>query len=132
MQILKLNLQQPSFSSKAPPKVKVYHIYRILPYYFTTINLLTLADVATTLPLYWFARAARILPLSTVGFIQYLSPTISLFIAVFLFHEPFTKTHWLSFGFIWSALIVFTLSSLRSRSQSVSASPNLALKKRAQ
>ncbi|USG67485.1 EamA family transporter RarD [Brevibacillus ruminantium] len=96
------------------------------------IILLTLAGVATALPLYWFAQAAKILPLSTVGFIQYLSPTISLFIAVFLFHEPFTKTHWLSFGFIWSALIVFTLSSLRSRSQSVSASPNLALKKRAQ
>ncbi|QQE75817.1 EamA family transporter RarD [Brevibacillus composti] len=97
--------------------------------------LLASAGVATALPLYWFARAAKRLPLSTVGFIQYLSPTISLLLAVFLFHEPFTSTHWLSFGFIWSALLVFSISSLRKQTPQVqqphAPQPNLALKKKA-
>ncbi|GED53419.1 MULTISPECIES: EamA family transporter RarD [Brevibacillus] len=97
------------------------------------IVLLTLAGVATALPLYWFAQAAKRLPLSMVGFVQYLSPTITLLMAIFLFHEPFTQTHLISFGFIWSALVVFTISSLRSKGTSTAPAPNanLAFKKKA-
>jgi chloramphenicol-sensitive protein RarD len=79
------------------------------------IALLTLSGVATAMPLYWFAQAARMLPLSTVGFIQYLAPSISLTMAVFLFGEKFTGVHLISFGLIWSALIVFTVSTMRKK-----------------
>ncbi|WGV58284.1 EamA family transporter RarD [Brevibacillus brevis] len=93
--------------------------------------LLTLAGVATALPLYWFAQAATRLPLSVVGFIQYLAPTISLLSAVFLFGEPFTQTHFISFGFIWSALIVFTVSSVRIKRKAAPINPEVAIKKQA-
>jgi len=81
------------------------------------IVLLMLAGVVTALPLLWFAAATKYLPLSTIGFIQYLSPTISLLSAVFLFGEAFTTTHLISFSLIWAALVVYTISSLRKKTQ---------------
>lgn len=93
--------------------------------------LLTMAGVATAMPLYWFAQATNRLPLSTVGFIQYLAPTISLLTAVFLFGEPFTQTHFISFAFIWSALIVFTVSSFRRSRRVEPINPEIAIKKQA-
>ncbi|MGF9908312.1 EamA family transporter RarD [Brevibacillus porteri] len=93
--------------------------------------LLTLAGVATAMPLYWFALATTRLPLSVVGFIQYLAPTISLLSAVFLFGEPFTQTHLISFGFIWSALIVFTVSSVRMKRKATLINTEVAIKKQA-
>ncbi|WP_312113935.1 EamA family transporter RarD [Brevibacillus reuszeri] len=95
------------------------------------VLLLTLAGIGTALPLYWFAQAAIRLPLSMVGFIQYLSPTISLLSAIFLFHEPFTTTHLISFSLIWSALIIFTISSLRRKPASVSMKTGAPIKKEA-
>lgn len=77
--------------------------------------LLTLSGVATALPLYWFAQATKKLTLTTVGFIQYLSPTTSLLLAIFVFKESFTAVHFISFAFIWSALAVFTAASWRKR-----------------
>lgn len=75
------------------------------------INLLFMgAGVATALPLLWFAQATKRANLSTVGFAQYLAPSISLIIGVFVFNEAFTKTHIISFGFIWFALILFSFS----------------------
>ncbi|RNB80848.1 EamA family transporter RarD [Brevibacillus panacihumi] len=82
------------------------------------IALLMLAGVVTALPLLWFAEATKYLPLSTIGFIQYLSPTISLLSAVFLFGEAFTTSHLISFSLIWAALVVYTASSLRKKPQS--------------
>jgi chloramphenicol-sensitive protein RarD len=70
------------------------------------------AGIVTTLPLLWFAQAANRIPLSTLGFIQYLSPTISLLLGVFIYREPFTRTHLVSFGLIWMALVVFSGSNL--------------------
>jgi len=52
------------------------------------------------------------LKFSTVGFLQYIAPTLSLFLGVVIFKEPFTTTHLLSFGFIWLALIIYTLSNM--------------------
>ena len=66
------------------------------------------AGVVTALPMVLFANAANRLPLSLLGFIQYLSPTIALLTGVFLYHEPFTAAHALSFGLIWLALILFS------------------------
>lgn len=77
-----------------------------------TLVLLLCAGIITALPLYWFAQGAKRIPLSMMGFIQYLSPSITLLLGVFLFKEPFTRTHILSFGLIWAALILYTVSSM--------------------
>lgn len=66
------------------------------------------AGIVTALPLVMFANAANHLPLSLLGFIQYLSPTFALLTGVFLYHEPFTQTHAISFGLIWLALAIFS------------------------
>lgn len=95
------------------------------------IVLLTLAGAATALPLLWFAEATKHLPLSTIGFIQYLSPTMSLISAVFLFGEPFTGTHLISFSFIWTALVVFTISSMRKKREPVAPRTKAVIEKRA-
>ncbi len=73
------------------------------------------AGVITSLPLLWFNKAAKQLRLSTLGFFQYLGPTFALLLGVFLYHEPFTPTHAITFGFIWSALILFSSTSLMLR-----------------
>lgn len=73
---------------------------------------LWLAGIATTLPLLWFANGAQRIPLSMLGFIQFLSPTISLFLGVFVFHEPFTKAHLISFSLIWLAIALYTVSKV--------------------
>ena len=72
--------------------------------------LLILAGVVTALPLLWFAQATKMIPLSRVGFIQYLSPTITLLLGVFIYHEPFTSSHLISFGCIWCALVIYSCS----------------------
>ncbi len=71
--------------------------------------------VVTSLPLLWFNNAAKRLKLSTMGFFQYLAPSLQLGLGVFLFHEPFTTTHAITFGFIWTALAVYSATSLRQQ-----------------
>lgn len=71
-------------------------------------SLLVGAGIVTALPMVLFANAANQLPLSMLGFIQYLSPTIALLCGVFLYHEPFTAVHAVSFGLIWLALLVYS------------------------
>ncbi|MYL36009.1 EamA family transporter RarD [Pontibacillus yanchengensis] len=73
-------------------------------------SLLVGAGVATAIPLLFFASGARRIPLSMVGFLQYVAPTIMLLLGVFLYNEPFTKTHFISFTFIWAALFLYSLS----------------------
>lgn len=76
--------------------------------------LLILSGVVTATPLYLFAQGVRVLPLSTIGFTQYISPSISLLLGVFLFKEPFTKVEFLSFGLIWCACALYTFSLISS------------------
>lgn len=71
-------------------------------------TLLVGAGVVTALPMVLFANAANCLPLSLLGFIQYLSPTIALLTGVFLYNEPFTQVHAISFGLIWLALALYS------------------------
>lgn len=71
------------------------------------------AGIVTAVPLVWFAKGARRIPLSMIGFLQYLAPTISLLLGVFVFKEPFTSVHLVSFGLIWVALIIYTVSQVR-------------------
>lgn len=75
--------------------------------------LLILAGPITAIPLLLFAAGARLVRLSTMGFLQYLAPSISLLIAVFLYHEPFTHTHMITFALIWSALALVSWEALR-------------------
>jgi len=74
--------------------------------------LLVLAGFVTVVPLAWFNAAATKIPYSTLGFIQYIGPTISFLLAIFLYHEPFDIHKFISFVIIWIALSIFTLNSL--------------------
>lgn len=76
----------------------------------TTDLLLIGAGAATAVPLLYFAMGAQKIPLSMLGFFQYIAPTLTLIIGVFLYEEHFTKIHLLSFMFIWMALSVYSLS----------------------
>jgi chloramphenicol-sensitive protein RarD len=71
------------------------------------------AGAATAVPLLYFAKGAQKIPLSLLGFIQYISPTITLILGVFVYHELFSKVQLLSFIFIWTALTVFSLSKTK-------------------
>jgi chloramphenicol-sensitive protein RarD len=71
------------------------------------------AGAITLAPLFFFNGAARRLPLSTLGFYQYLSPSIQLVMAVLWFHEPFTRLHGMAFGLIWAALALYTVDAIR-------------------
>ncbi len=70
----------------------------------TLSALLLSTGVVTALPLVWFGYAARHLRLVTIGFLQYLSPSISFFLGVFLYRETFTVVHLITFFLIWIAL----------------------------
>jgi chloramphenicol-sensitive protein RarD len=76
--------------------------------------LLVGSGVATAIPLLLFAAAARRVPLSTVGLLQYVNPLMQLVIAVFVFHEPLPPARLAGFAIVWIALAVFTLDSLRT------------------
>lgn len=76
--------------------------------------LLLFSGAVTALPLYWFAQGARRIPLSRIGFLQYLAPTLMLLIGVIAYGEPFTAVHTVSFGLIWTALALYTFSLIRS------------------
>ena len=78
--------------------------------------LLVLAGLVTVLPLVWFNIAARNLKLSTVGFFQYIAPSMTFLLSVFLYDEPFTQGHAVAFACIWFALAMVSLeTALRSR-----------------
>ena len=79
-------------------------------------TLLVVSGVLTALPLVGFAFAVRRIPLSTVGLMQYIAPTLQFLIGVFAFHEPFDRDRAIGFAFIWLALAVFAGDGLvRSR-----------------
>ena len=79
--------------------------------------LLVGTGLVTVIPLVLFATAARGLPLITVGLMQYLAPSISFCLAVFLFREPFTFDHAVAFGCIWSALALYTAATWQRNRQ---------------
>lgn len=81
----------------------------------TTDVLLVLAGLVTTLPLLWFTNGVRRLRLATMGFLQYLSPTLQLLLAVLAYGEPFTRTHLVTFSCIWGALALYSADALRHR-----------------
>jgi chloramphenicol-sensitive protein RarD len=77
-----------------------------------TFALLAAAGVVTAVPLLMFAAGAKRLRLSTLGFLQYLTPTCQFSLAVFAYHEPFRREQLVSFALIWSGLLAFTLETV--------------------
>ena len=75
--------------------------------------LLVLSGVVTAVPLILFAKAANSIPLSLLGFIQYVSPTIALLVGVFLYGEVFTLPHAVCLGCIWCALGLVSYETMR-------------------
>ena len=81
----------------------------------TTTALLVGAGAVTAIPLVLFATAATNVPLSLMGFIQYVSPPCALILGVFVFGEPFTFAHAVCFGCIWAGLALVGIDSLRRK-----------------
>lgn len=75
--------------------------------------LLGLAGLITITPLIWFNVAARKLTLSTVGFFQYIAPSMTFLLSVFVYDEPFTQGHAVAFGCIWFALAMVSIETWR-------------------
>ncbi len=80
----------------------------------TTDFLLVAAGAVTAVPLILFTLGVRRIPLSTAGLLQYIAPTCTFLLAVFLYDEAFTLTHAIAFGFIWTALGIYSFD-LRQR-----------------
>jgi chloramphenicol-sensitive protein RarD len=76
--------------------------------------LLVSCGAVTAIPLLAFSKGAKLLPLSAIGFLQFINPTILFFLSVFAFGEPFPPRNLWAFGFIWAAVILYCLS-LRKR-----------------
>jgi len=80
----------------------------------TTDMLLVGAGAVTALPLIGFAFAARRLNLSTLGILQYSSPSIAFLLGVFVYKEPFDTGHMVTFALIWAGLLLYTVDSVRA------------------
>ncbi len=79
-----------------------------------TVSLVLLAaGPVTALPLVWFAEGARRLRYATIGFLQYVAPSLQFLLAVVFFGEAFTTVHAVSFGLIWTALAVYSVDTAR-------------------
>ena len=80
---------------------------------WTTDAFLILAGPVTAIPLFWFGKAATRIPLSTIGFVQYLSPTLQLIIGLLVYHEAFSPVYFASFALVWTGLIIYSISLIR-------------------
>jgi chloramphenicol-sensitive protein RarD len=108
-----------TFETMVVTPIAAYYLFMIasrgesyfLAYHVTTNLLLIGAGIATAIPLLLFASGARRIPLFMVGVLQYIAPTITLIIGIVLYKEPFTNIEVITFTFIWSALLLFTLSN---------------------
>ncbi|MDR3356700.1 MAG: EamA family transporter RarD [Spirochaetaceae bacterium] len=74
-----------------------------------------LAGPATAMPLILFSESARLIPLSSLGFIQFLSPSFTLLIGVFVFRENFQAEHFAAFSLVWLGVILYSISLFRKR-----------------
>jgi chloramphenicol-sensitive protein RarD len=77
-------------------------------------GLLLLAGIVSTTPLLLFTAAAKRLPYSTLGMLQFLAPTLQFLIAVLIYGEPFTTAHAIAFAAIWAALGLYVVALLRA------------------
>ena len=83
------------------------------------------AGIVTTIPLLMFASAARSIPLSMIGVLQYIAPTIQFLIGVLVYKEPFDHARLIGFGIVWIALIIFWIENYIAHRNPVSPLPEL-------
>jgi chloramphenicol-sensitive protein RarD len=81
--------------------------------------------IVTTIPLLLFASAARQIPLTVVGILQYIAPTLQFLIGVFIYHEPFDRARLIGFGLVWIALLIFWVESYLANRVLVQPIPEL-------
>ena len=87
------------------------------------VVLLVGTGVVTVIPLLCFGGAATRIPLSTLGLMQYVTPTVQFLLGILFFHEPMPAARWVGFSLIWLALVLFTIESLRQRRQHLRVRP---------
>ncbi len=86
--------------------------------------LLLAAGTVSAIPLVSFGAAARLIPLSSLGLMQYLAPSTQFLLGVFLYKEPFTSVELVGYALIWTALLLYTLEGLRrARAAAPASSP---------
>jgi chloramphenicol-sensitive protein RarD len=85
--------------------------------------LILFAGVITAVPLSLFAVAARNLPLTMIGLMQYLTPTMVLLLGVLVFHEPVPFTRWVGIVLVWIALVLLATHALSTARESRQATP---------
>jgi chloramphenicol-sensitive protein RarD len=83
------------------------------------VALLVLTGPVTAVPLLLFGAAARRIPLTTLGTLQYLAPTLQFLLGVVVYGEVMPAERWVGFGLVWVALLVFTVDLVRSRPRRV-------------
>ena len=91
-----------------------------------SVNLLLVGSgVVTTIPLLMFASAAKQIPLTVVGLLQYIAPTLQFLICVFVYKEPFDISHFFGFAIVWVALIIFAVENYIAHRVMVQPIPEL-------
>jgi len=90
-----------------------------------TDALLAAGRVVTIVPLLLFATAVRRVPLSVIGILQYIGPTLQFVLGVFVYHEPFSRTQLIGFSIVWTALAIYAGDSLRARRAATPVVPTL-------
>ena len=88
---------------------------------FAIDAMLALGGALTAIPLLLFTAAARRLPYSTLGFLQYVAPSLQFLLAVLAFSEPLTSAHVVCFGAIWTALAIFSVEGWRAAARARAA-----------
>jgi chloramphenicol-sensitive protein RarD len=80
-------------------------------------SVLVAFGILTAVPLILFGAAASRIPLSSIGFIQYLTPTLQFLTAFFILQEPMPTVRWIGFGLVWLSLVVLSLDALGNKRQ---------------
>jgi chloramphenicol-sensitive protein RarD len=83
------------------------------------------AGVVTTIPLLMFASAARRIPLTMIGVLQYIAPTLQFLLGVFVYKEAFDQAHFIGFSVVWLALIIFWVENYLHQRMPVQPVPEL-------
>ena len=79
----------------------------------TEMLLLIASGPVTSIPLMLFAKGIRKTSITTSGILMYINPTLQLLVGVLIYNEVFTKMNAITFAFVWAAVILFVLDSLR-------------------
>ncbi|MDR2564377.1 MAG: EamA family transporter RarD [Prevotellaceae bacterium] len=82
--------------------------------------LLVAGGIVTAIPLFWFGKASQSVSLSTLGFIQYLTPTLQVLVGVLIYGELFDLDYLVCFAFVWLGLALYTIGIIRRKSLSTS------------